>query len=237
MKISIIIPSFNSGEFIERTLQSIIAQSYSNYEIILIDGGSTDQTLEIVERYRDRIAYFVSEKDRGQSHAINKGIAQITGDIWAWQNADDLYFPNTFQQVMDLFKAHDEAGMIYGSTEFIDPYDNTIYRQKAWVYSYNRMRRGRFIPVQPSVFMSAKVLPVVGGVDEALNYVMDYDLYARIGAQFPIIRVDEYLGCFRVHSDSKSAALDHQSIVRKEFDSAMLKYSDGTYWDRLVSRY
>src|SRR5688572_6274864 len=115
-KISIVTPSFNQGQFIEETVLSVLNQNYPNLEYIVIDGGSTDQTVEVIRRYEDRLAYWASEKDRGQVHAINKGLAKSTGDIFAFINSDDVYLPETFAAVAEYFDAHPEAEWVCGDT-------------------------------------------------------------------------------------------------------------------------
>src|SRR6266576_1298377 len=115
-KISIVTPSFNQGRFLEETILSVLNQNYPNLEYIIIDGGSTDETVDVIRRYEDRLAYWVSEKDRGQVHAINKGIEKTTGDLFGFINSDDLYLPGTFSAVAEYFESHPQAEWVCGDT-------------------------------------------------------------------------------------------------------------------------
>lgn len=239
MKISIIIPSFNSGKYIERTILSIINQDYKNYEIILVDGGSTDETLSICERYRSHFTVFISEKDRGQSDAINKGIRLVTGDVWAWQNADDVYKPGAFSRFAEVCREIDlaQTGMIYGSVDYINEHDEVLYNKKAWMYDADKMRRGRFNPMQPSVFFSKAVIEKIGFVNESLNYVMDYDYFVRISQQFNIVSVPDTFGQFRVHTASKTSSKKFFDTFKKEYRSQIRKYGKNNFVDKLMIRY
>src|ERR1043165_3339789 len=116
VKISIVTPSFNQGRFLEETILSVLDQNYPNLEYIVIDGGSTDETLDVIRKYEDRITYWVSEKDRGQVHAINKGIEKTTGDIFGFLNSDDVYLPGTFKTVAEYFEGHPNSEWICGDT-------------------------------------------------------------------------------------------------------------------------
>jgi glycosyltransferase involved in cell wall biosynthesis len=239
MKISIIIPSFNTGKYIERTILSIINQDYQNYEIILVDGGSTDDTLAICEKYKHYFTVFISEKDRGQSDAINKGIKLVTGDIWAWQNADDVYKPGAFRGIIEACKGLDlnRCGMIYGSVDYINANDAVLYNKKAWLYDADKLRRGRFNPMQPSVFFSKAVIDKVGLVNEGLNFVMDYDYFVRISQQFDIISVADTFGQFRVHTSSKTSSKKFFEAFKKEYRSQIHKYGKNNFVDKLMIKY
>lgn len=238
MKISIIIPSYNSGKYVEETLLSIINQTYQNFEIIWIDGKSTDQTLEIYEKYKNHIKYFVSEKDNGQSNAINKGIKLISGDIWAWQNADDLYHPDAFEKVVKYFKdSKSNVGMIYGSIDYIDSNSDFLYSRKSWKFEFKKLRRGRFNPLQPSVFFSTKIIDKIGRVSEKLHYVMDYDFFVQIGLIYNILSVNDVFGKFRVHNESKTTSGNYYKNFKNEYNQTIEKYSDGSMIDKIFIKY
>jgi glycosyltransferase involved in cell wall biosynthesis len=239
MKISVIIPSFNTGRYIERTIRSIINQDYKNYEIILVDGGSTDDTLAICEKYRNHFSVFISEKDRSQSDAINKGIRLVTGDIWAWQNADDVYKPSAFSRMVEICRDLDlnKCGMIYGSVDYISADDAVLYNKEAWQYDADKLRRGRFNPMQPSVFFSKAVIDRVGLVNESLNFVMDYDYFVRISQKFDILSVADTFGQFRVHTSSKTSSKKFYDAFKKEYRLQIRKYGKNNFVDKLMIQY
>jgi len=152
MKISIVTPSFNQGAYLEATLRSLLAQNYPDLELIVIDGGSSDQSVEIIRRYASSISYWESEKDRGQSHALNKGFAHLHGEVWSWLNSDDLLEPGVLRRVADEFRQHPKAGVVYGDCLYVDEDGETVI-EKFPGEPYSRLRHlaHRFI-AQPSCF-------------------------------------------------------------------------------------
>ncbi len=200
-KISIITPSYNQGHYIEETILSIIGQGYANLEYIIIDGGSTDSTLEVIKKYEDRIDYWVSEKDKGQSDAINKGLKIATGDIVAWLNSDDIYTPGALQAVADAFMANANAGIAYGDVESFFP-DG---RKEVWTNKFDPADFfGRVSIHQPGVFWKRDLHNTFGYIDESFYYLMDYDFWARIFFNAPSVRIDKTLALFRVHDSAKT---------------------------------
>lgn len=178
-KISIVTPSFNQAQYLEETIRSVLLQNYPNLEYIIIDGGSTDGSLEIIKKYEPWLTHWVSEKDRGQSHAINKGFKLATGEIFAFINSDDYYLPGAFFSVADSFtKKHD---LIVGITYQIDTKGKLRSERKApslvlddvadWQKNWFR---------QPGCFFTKNVFERVGGVDESLQYSLDFDLWLRM---------------------------------------------------------
>ncbi|HLA97025.1 MAG TPA: glycosyltransferase family 2 protein, partial [Anaerolineales bacterium] len=140
--VSIVTPSFNQGRFLEETIQSVLAQDYPRIEYLIVDGGSTDGSLEIIRRYADRLGWWVSEPDRGQTEALNKGFARARGEIFAWLNSDDTYLPQAVSEAVAYLQAHPEAGMVYGDANLVDEHGRVIGKFPARQTDYQRLRRG-----------------------------------------------------------------------------------------------
>ncbi len=205
-------------------MQSIHSQRYSNLEHFVFDARSSDETSEILKQYDDHI-YWISEKDDGQSNAINKGFRKVTGDIVAWQNADDLYESDTFEFVSSFFKENPHVGLIYGAYYEIDELGKRLSTVKAKSWNEYKFKYGRFCPVQPTVFWRKEVLDKVGLLDESLNYCMDVDFYSRVlKGGFNIKGINKVLGSFRVHQESKTQNLANRKSHKKEYLKVLKKH-------------
>ncbi len=216
-KISIITPSFNSEHYIDKTIQSVLNQNYTALEYLVFDGGSTDKTVDILRSYGDRIKW-VSERDRGQSHAINKGLALSTGDVIAWINSNDTYLPGAFKKIGDTFARHPEIDFLYGRVLLIDEFDNSLgeYSEGLPPEELDRLnsvpdghyeallnRTAGLIP-QQSVFWQKSLMHKAGFLDETLHYAMDYEYWLRIGKIGNIYFINQPLFAFRMHQDAKT---------------------------------
>ena len=209
-KVSIVIPSLNQGKYIRTAIDSVLAQSYTNIEVFVVDGGSTDETRQILETYAEKIRW-VSEKDHGQTEAINKGLKLTNGEICGFVNSDDVLFPNAIGTVVNAFLTKN-ALWVTGDYEIID------YRGKRiqnFVVQYKRFLRffssklmlllANYI-IQPSTFWRRELLEKIGYFDESLAYVMDYDFWMRaIKIVRPVVLKDT-LSSFRIHSESKGGS-------------------------------
>jgi len=210
-RITIITPSYNQGNFIEQTINSVLSQNYPDLEYIVMDGGSTDSTLEMLEKYDSRL-FWISERDRGQSHAINKGLRMATGEIIAFLNSDDLYEPGALLKVGKFFAAHPAACWLTGKCRTIGPNGKEI--RKAITLYKNVWLKTKSYPVllvlnyisQPATFWRRKVIDSVGEFDESIRYAMDYDYSLRVGRSFKLWVLNEYLASFRVHPNSKAGS-------------------------------
>jgi len=210
LKISIVTPSLNQGEFIERTILSVLNQKGAfDLEYIIVDGGSEDNCLSIIRRYEDRLTW-VSEKDRGQSDAINKGFQMASGDILAWLNSDDTYESNALFEVTEQFKKH-RSKWCFGNCKNIDENDCEIRRAitkykvfESGRYSYRRLLSKDFIS-QPAVFFTRDVYKEIGPLDLNCHYSMDYDYWLRIGKKYSPFYIDKFLANFRWHRGSKNS--------------------------------
>jgi glycosyltransferase involved in cell wall biosynthesis len=203
-KISVVIPSFNQGNYIGEAIESVLNQHYSSLELIVVDGGSTDHTLEILRKYDDRITFWVSEKDKGQSDAINKGFAHCTGDIVAWLCSDDRYEEGAFDKVIRLFDTlPDDAGLIHGDVLVFDT-KGIIEKDTGYPeVTAERILSGMAFS-QPSVFFRKSLLDKSGWLNESLHYGMDYDLFARMSVFSRFVYLPEVLSHYRLHPTSKT---------------------------------
>ncbi|MBC7887151.1 MAG: glycosyltransferase [Ferruginibacter sp.] len=216
-RISIVTPSFNQGQYIEQTILSIINQNYPNLEYIIIDGGSTDNTVEIIKKYKDRISYWVSEPDKGQSDAINKGIAKCTGDIFNWINSDDYLEPGALKEVAETF-INAGADIVCGLTEIFNeehPADISLHRTELFGSTEATLVQQRIN--QQAMFYRLSAVRKSGGVNNSLQYIMDLELWFRYlcrEGQDKIALTDKLLAHFRIHATSKTAA--HEQRFRIE---------------------
>ena len=223
-KISIITPSYNQAEYIEQTIQSVLSQNYPNLEYIIIDGASTDGSAEIIKKYESQLAYWVSEPDKGQSDAINKGLKRATGDIVAWLNSDDLYLPETFLTVNSAFVDNDDIRVILGGVENFYPDSG---RREIWSYeSFDTVDFFNRVAIhQPGVFWKREIMEKTGYLDEQLYYLMDYDLWMRFLLNFPFKVLNESLAEFRVHALAKTSNnpagmyLEYRKVISRVVNS------------------
>ncbi|MFQ5924051.1 MAG: glycosyltransferase family 2 protein [Anaerolineales bacterium] len=201
--VSIVTPSFNQAAFLEIAMASVLGQEYPNIEYLVIDGGSDDGSVEIIERYADRIAYWVSEPDQGQADAINKGLRRASGEIVAWLNSDDAYMPGAIRSAADALNQHPEAGMVCANGLMVDAelrlLDPHTYRALSAVdlLSFE-------VLLQPSVFMRKSILDEVGYLNGEYDLILDHELWLRFAARAPIHHVDEYWALERTHAEAKT---------------------------------
>jgi len=203
-RVSITTPSYNQGQFIEETIRSVLLQGYPDLEYIIIDGGSTDETLEIVRRYEPWLTYWVTEPDDGQTHAINKGWKRATGDILSYINTDDCYLDRTITTAAHEFSTTSNVGMVYGSAIVVDEAGNQLRTWEARPFDVKTMLTAGNIVPQPAAFFSRDALKKVGYLNEEWQLIMDYEFCIRVGEQFPAICVPATLAKFRNHEQSKS---------------------------------
>jgi glycosyltransferase involved in cell wall biosynthesis len=206
-RISIVTPSYNQGEFIEETIRSVLLQGYPNLEYIIIDGGSTDNSVEIIKKYKPWLTYWVSEKDRGQSHAINKGFEHATGEIYAWLNSDDYYLPVALKAFAQAYGTDKRSVAWAGSAleinkegekigEFEPRIDGDLAFFSDWWIS-SRIR-------QPACAFPAALFNAVEGVDENLHYAMDFDLWLKLRKLGQFIPINEKIACVRLYPEIKT---------------------------------
>lgn len=203
--VSIVTPSFNQAQYLEQTLRSVLEQDYPRIEYIVIDGASTDGSVDLIRKYQDRLAYWVSEKDSGQAEAINKGLARATGDIVAWINSDDFYFPGAIASVVKAFESHPEAGLIYGDTVAVDEKGEFIHFPKYAQWDLEDLLTFNIIG-QPAVFMRRDVLLEAGFLDPSFHFLLDHQLWIRLASRAPTMYVPERWAAGRFHEFAKNVA-------------------------------
>jgi glycosyltransferase involved in cell wall biosynthesis len=203
-RVSVVTPSLNQGRFIEETIRSVLLQGYPDLEYILVDGGSTDGSVETIRKYERWLSYWVSEPDRGQADAINRGWARSTGDMLAYINSDDLYLRGAVARAASAFSAEPGTGMVYGTAMIVNEAGGELKAWRASSFDFKRMLTAGNIVPQSSVFFSSTALKEVGYLNEEWQLIMDYDLCLRIGMQYPTVCVPETLSMFRNHPRSKT---------------------------------
>ena len=201
--VSIITPSFNQALFLEQTLRSVLDQDYPSVEYIVIDGASTDGSVDIIKRYSDRLAWWVSEKDQGQGQAINKGIARAKGEILGWINSDDYYLPQAISSAVKIFEDDPDVAMAYGDMLAVDQNGATTNVLRYKQYSLEDLLCFQIIG-QPAVFFRREVYEKVGGLDTNLHFMLDHHLWIRIAQQGKILYVPQTWAAARYHPQAKN---------------------------------
>lgn len=225
-KISIVTPSFNQGKYLEKAIISVLDQNYPNIEYIIIDGGSTDNSVEIINKYESHLKYWVSEPDRGQSNALNKGFARATGDLLSWLNSDDYLLPGALQTVASLSVSEPNAALFVGGGLFVDAQGREIDRKlPAQDLSFESLLTwlDDFHFIQPSCFFTPKAWQVCGPLDERIHMAMDLDLWLKFGRFFRFARTDALLSCARLHDSAKTTQFANMSLV----DSCLVLIAHG----------
>ncbi|HLO33101.1 MAG TPA: glycosyltransferase family 2 protein [Anaerolineales bacterium] len=208
MLTSIVTPSYHQARYLEETIRSVLSQDYPRIEYLIVDGGSTDGTIDIIEKYADQLAWWVSEKDAGQTDAINKGFARAKGDILAWINSDDTYEPGAVANAVKYLQEHPEIGMVYGDCNYINEHGDVIGKFKSTQTNYRLLRRGYTHIPQQTMFFRADLWKQIGPLDPSFYFAMDYDLWTRIAACTEIRYVPQLWANFRLHTSGKTIAAD-----------------------------
>ncbi|KAF1075762.1 glycosyltransferase family 2 protein [Methanogenium sp. MK-MG] len=228
-KVSIVTPSYNQGQFLEETIRSILLQGYPDLEYFIMDGGSTDESRRIIEKYDAWIDFWVSESDNGQTDALNKGFKRTTGEIAAWLNSDDVYTKGSMIKAINQFIDHPDISMIYGECQYIDEFGKPIFRPtyRPKKCDYGKLLEGCFI-AQPSVFFKKITLEHVGYLNTGLQYCFDYDLWLSIARSFKIQYINSIQSKFRIHSQSKTGSQTMKFMFEdfKVIDDILRNYND-----------
>ncbi|MFM8270851.1 MAG: glycosyltransferase family 2 protein [Gemmata sp.] len=204
--ISIATPSYNQGAFLEHTIRSVLGQEYPRLQYVVQDGGSTDDSVAVMERYRDKLFRFESRKDKGQSQAINLGLAGTTGEIMAYLNSDDLLLPGALHTVAHYFETHPDVDVVYGHRVVIDSGGRELGRWVLPRHDDAMLKWADYVP-QETMFWRRRLWDKVGGIDESFRFAMDWDLLLRFqAAGAKMVRLPRFLGAFRVHTSSKTVS-------------------------------
>lgn len=227
MKLTIVTPSYNQGDFLAETIESVIGQAGEfSLDYIIVDGGSCDDSVAIIEKYdcllrqglwpvncREISFRWLSEQDRGQAAALMKGFRMAAGDILAWLNSDDTYCPGALQTAADFFRANPDTGLMYGDADYCDAAGIRVGSYRTAAFDLEQLAVANIV-CQPAAFFRRATFEAVGGLDETLQFAMDYDLWIRIGRRFPCRHLSQQLATYRLHDASKTvsaASLVHNS--------------------------
>lgn len=214
-RVSVVTPSYNQGQFIEETIRSILLQGYPNLEYIIFDGGSTDDTVEIIKKYEPWLTYWASEPDRGQSHAINKGLRRVSGEVIAYLNSDDIYLSGTVQRALRYMTNQKEVDLVYGDCCVINDESQTVSVWRSRPFDLFVELCQNFI-WQPTVFMNHRVLEVVGFFDETLHYTFDFDYWVRAANYIKLAYLPAELAAFRITEGSKTGKSPISFVVERQ---------------------
>lgn len=221
--VSIVTPVLNGNVYFEQTILSVLNQTYDNIEYIVIDGGSTDGSLETIKKYEDKIDYWLSKNDYGMYDAINSGFKAASGDIFAYLSSDDLYYPDTIQVVVDYFKKHPAAEIVYGNCDFIGPKGQLIYK-----YRFPRYRWKSYVCfnsssiAEPATFWRGSIHKKIGYFDTTFRYSGDFDFYAKAGKCCCFFRINKTIARFRMHGSAITATMEggikrENSIINQRY--------------------
>jgi len=203
--VSIITPSFNQAAYLEQTILSVLEQDYSHIEYIVVDGASTDNSVEIIKKYESKLAYWVSEKDNGQADAINKGFARATGEIIAWLNSDDYYLAGAISAAVKIFDEHPEVLLVYGNMLAVDEHGKTFNTLNYKQLTLEDLLCFQIIG-QPAVFMRSSALQTTSGLDPAFHFLLDHHLWIRLAQQGKILHAPQTWAAARYHAQAKNRA-------------------------------
>jgi glycosyltransferase involved in cell wall biosynthesis len=257
--VSIVTPSFNQARYIEATIQSVLAQDYPRLEYLIVDGGSSDATVEIIKKYTldsgsvavapwrhllprsqkqasgiHKITWWVSEPDQGQTDAINKGFGMARGEVLAWLNSDDTYEPGAVSAAVKYLLDHPNVGMVYGDCNFINEAGKVIGKFGSAQTDYRRLRRGYVHIPQQTMFFRADLWKQVGPLDPSFYFAMDYDLWTRLASHTELKYVPQTWANFRLHTTGKTIAADDRCWP----EMIRVHYRDGgSFFSLIVAKY
>ena len=229
IRISVVMPSYNQVGYIERSILSVLNQNYPELELIIVDGGSTDGTVDVIRRYEEYLSYWVSEPDNGQSDALNKGFARATGNVFGWLNSDDLYMPGALERAATVFGEFSAKGIVYGDWLSIDSGDRTTAYEYAFDFNLNQFKYEGFHLNAQAMFWRRDVHERFGGFDPRLHLTMDYQMIVAFGiseGEAAFLRLPTALGCFRRHADQKTRGFTGEVLSEHRLIAHRYRFED-----------
>ena len=215
-KLTIVTPSYNQANFLERTILSVLNQNYPNLEYIIIDGGSTDGSVEIIKKYEKYLAYWVSEPDKGQADAINKGFRMATGDLVAWQNSDDVYLPSAFEKLVNTHKEKPDYDIYFGNVYLIDSQDKITREMRFHPFSVHHLIYYDWNLSNQAVFWKRNIFEETGYLQN-LNVSFDWEWFIRLGMkEFKFCFIHDFLGGYRIHENSKLSLIKNRENIKRQ---------------------
>ncbi len=233
--VSIITPSFNQARYLEATIQSVLEQDYPRIEYIIVDGGSSDGSVDVIKKYAGRLAWWVSEQDKGQTDAINKGFNRAGGEILAWLNSDDTYNPGAVSAAVKYLTENPDVAMVYADCNYINEQGGVIGKFNSAQTDYRRLREGYVHIPQQTMFFRANYWQEVGPLDPSFYFAMDYDLWTRLAARAPIkYLAGQTWANFRIHTSGKTTSADDRCWP----EMLRVHYRDGGgFFSIIVAKY
>jgi glycosyltransferase involved in cell wall biosynthesis len=237
-RITIVTPSYNQGQFIEETILSVLNQTYPNIQYIIVDGGSTDKTMDVVNEYKDRIDIIIHEKDKGQTDAINKGFKLADGELVGWINSDDILYPTCVEEMVKLYQSKPDGSIYYNCNgRMIDGRGNTIKEYAKRIPNKEYLLTQNYDVLQQGSFYSRALLQKVNYLDESIHYCMDLDLWLKLCDHGPIYYTDlPPLSAFRIWEETKTSTgkqkffRNIRQVIRKNGAGVLAKTVRKTYW-------
>lgn len=203
--VSLVVPSYQQGRFLEQALRSVLEQEYEPLEVIVVDGASTDQSVEVIRRYADRLTWWTSEADRGQAHALNKGFARAGGDVLGWLASDDVLEPGAIARVVDELERRPDVMLVYGEAMFVDENGAELFPLEPRAFDVEAMVRAcANHVVQPGSLFRRRAWELAGPLNEHGHYLFDFEFALAVGREGAVVPIPDRLALYRVHPESKS---------------------------------